>query len=765
MKLRPDLVSPDRARACRRSGIVLAVALVLALAASSATAAGPPAGRPANAVTPNGGSMRATPGQPGLYWIYWGAAWESQAAKAAAAGERPFSPRAAARLAKVGAVPSALDPANRPIPGAFLDHLRSLGIEIRVASRFLRAVSALLTAEDLARLGTDPGIVDLVPVVVRQGFWKDKAEGAREDANVATGAGRPAWQDRIDDTTFGGTRAGARRPGPAATDTLPDPRKLTRADYGASWGQCEQLGVTALHRLGYAGQGVLVCLLDGGFYPEHDAFAQTDVVATRDFVEHDRSVWYDPARPIDPYNRPTMEYHGTYTFSALGGFAAGAVIGPAYGAQFALGRTEVVESETRMEEDTYVAGLEWADSLGADVVSTSLGYLQFDNGFSYWPEELDGRTAVTSRAAALLARRGVVLVTAMGNKGPQPGTLMTPADAESVVAVGAVDWSGDLAYFSSRGPNARGVTKPDVCARGVATACATASARNAYTSVDGTSLATPLIGGLAALLLEAHPDWTPWQLQQALHRSGDQAREPDDARGWGVPDGLAALGAIDPTDGVSSQLSVRSVSWVEEEDPESGVVRDSLASPGQRGRLRIVLANEGDRTSSSAWLVLAGPPDGIVAAGDSVRVESIQPGEVITVAAGLALAVAADHPAPQRDRLPLRFRTDLGAVYYRIIDLAVVTPTIRQAPYPNPLIAPGELTLDLPLVGNGPVRLAVFDAAGRLVARPSVVPPALQGARLRWTPDASLPSGTYYLRIESAAGVRTHRFVLLRPRG
>jgi subtilisin family serine protease len=749
MKLRPGQVSSRVIRATRRQGFVALVAIVLGAGATSVATADLPAGRPAAA------------GQPGLYWIYWGSGWEDQAAKAAAAGERPFGIRAEARLRRAGAVLSTLVPANRPVPYAFLDHLRSLGVEVRFASRFLRAASAFLAAGDLVRLGSDPGVVALVPVLTLRRPTEGGPDPSHDGAEAERDADRRSGGGPVE-APDGGARAGLWRPASAATDTLPDPRNLTREDYGASWRQCEQLGVTALHRLGYSGRGVLVCLLDAGFYPWHEAFTRSRVLATWDFVEHDQSVWYDSDRIGSRYNTPAMEYHGTYTFSALGGFSAGALIGPAYRAQFALGRTEVVESETRMEEDTYVAGLEWADSLGADIVSTSLGYLRFNDGFAYSPDSLDGRTAVTSRAAALLVRRGVVLVTAMGNAGPQPRTLITPADAESVIAVGAVDSRGDVAGFSSRGPNALGVTKPDVCACGVATACADAAAREAYTSKNGTSLATPLIAGLVALLLEAHPDWTPHQVQQALHRSGDQTRNPDDARGWGVPDASFAFGAIDPTASESSQLTVRSVSWVEEEESGEAALRDSLASPGQHGRLRLVLMNEGDHPAPAAWLALAVPPEGIVADGDSLLVNSLEPGAVVRLEDGPTLAVADDHPVPQLARLPLRFRTDRGVVYYRTLNLPIVAPTWQVRPYPNPLVGSRELMLDLEQPHSGPISLTVFDVAGRLVARPFVALPSASRVRLHWTPEVALTSGVYYLRIETGGGATTRRFVLLR---
>ncbi len=739
MKLGTGSVPLPAVTRTRRPGRIVSIVLLSAAGIGSPAAANQPGGpavAPPASSAPAGARREGPARTAGIYWIYWGPSYEDEARKSATDDGPAFTARAERRLRKAGVDRSVADPTNRPVPRPFLDHLRGLGIEARVASRFLRAVSAALSVEDLRQLQADPGVAALEPVFRR----------------VRSSEGAPAGAAR--------SRAAPPSPARAAADTLPDPRTLSHADYGASWNQCEQLGVTTLHQLGYSGRGVLVCLLDGGFYVGHEAFVRLHVVAARDFVEHDRTVGYDPYRIGDQYNTPQMEYHGTYTFSALGGFAPGALIGPAFHADFALGRTEVVETETRMEEDTYVAGLEWADSLGADVVSTSLGYREFTD-YEYWPEELDGRTAVTSRAAAWLVRRGVALVTAMGNEGPGPATLVTPADAESVIAVGAVDGRGLVADFSSRGPNALGVTKPDVCARGVAAACATASAYDAYSSVNGTSLATPLIGGLAALLLEAHPEWTPAQLQQSLHRAGSRSHAPDNLRGWGVPDGAAALGAIDPADTVSSQLTVRSVSWVDEGEPGAAVPPDSLASPGQRGRLRLVLVNAGDLPTRAAQVSLAAVPPGLAADGDSVRVEELGPGEQVTLAAGPTLAVAVDHPVPQVDRLALSFRTDLGVTYLRTVSLSVVAPPRRVRPYPNPLVAPYELTLELGGPADGPVTFSVFDVSGRRVAHPTIHP-ASAGYRVRWTPDASLPAGVYYLRFDAGARVREQRVVLIR---
>ena len=192
--------------------------------------------------------------------------------------------------------------------------------------------------------------------------------------------------------------------------------------------------------------------------------------------------------------------------------------------------------EQPIEEDNWVAGMEWADSIGAGVISSSLAYIDW---YSYF--DMDGNTAVTTIAADMAAQLGIVVCNSMANAGPGSGTLHAPADADSIVACGAVYSDGEIASFSSRGPSSDGRTKPEVCAQGVSTRCASASSPTSYTYANGTSLSTPLIGGVAAVILSAHPDWTPMQVREALMMSADNALSPDNNYGWGIPDILAAI--------------------------------------------------------------------------------------------------------------------------------------------------------------------------------------------------------------------------------
>jgi serine protease AprX len=330
--------------------------------------------------------------------------------------------------------------------------------------------------------------------------------------------------------------AGMRKPMPSQVpieEPLEGQSKLG-LNYGGSYAQLQQLNVPAVHDLGYSGLGVLVCMMDTGYRKNHQAFqlayAEGRVLAEWDFINNDGNTQNETGDPSSQHN------HGTYTWSTLGGAADGDLYGPAYGASFILAKTEDVSMEEPIEEDNWVAGMEWADSIGADLISSSLCYIDW-----YTYSDLDGNTAVITIAADLAAERGIVVCNAMGNDGPSSGSLLAPADADSIIACGAVSSSGNIASFSSRGPSYDGRTKPEVCARGVSTTCADPYDTTDYTTVSGTSLSTPLIGGCAALILSAHPNWTPMQVREAMMTTASRAGSPDNTYGWGIPDILAAI--------------------------------------------------------------------------------------------------------------------------------------------------------------------------------------------------------------------------------
>jgi len=346
------------------------------------------------------------------------------------------------------------------------------------------------------------------------------------------------YRRRVDDEGAGRAQAAAAAAGrsPARTPAA----RSAAFDYGLSAGQLTQIGVPAAHEMGLHGEGVMVAVFDTGFDTlSHEAFAAMSIVDRHDFVNGDDDVANGRDRGEGS--------HGTETLSVLGGWAPGHLIGPAFNATYILAKTEDTSSETPVEEDNWAAAAEWAEARGADVISSSLGYLTFDPGFpSYTPEDMDGQTAISTRAAERAAERGVVVVISAGNAGPSTlhNTLGAPADGRLVLAVGAVNSSGARASFSSVGPSADGRIKPDVAAQGVAVTAAAPGTASAYTSVNGTSFSCPLTAGVAALVLQARPTATVSEIEDVLRATASQAAQPDNLLGWGIVDATRAIQAL-----------------------------------------------------------------------------------------------------------------------------------------------------------------------------------------------------------------------------
>jgi serine protease AprX len=310
-------------------------------------------------------------------------------------------------------------------------------------------------------------------------------------------------------------------------------------DYGASFTQVDQLNVPALHNMGYSGRGVLICMLDDGFNNlGHEALAHLDIVATRDFVNGDPHVF-------DEVGQMGNGNHGTRTLGTIAGYEPGELVGPAFGASFLLGKTENSEWERHIEEDHWIAGAEWADTLGADIISSSLGYRdRFSQGEGdYSWQDMDGETTVVARGANIAASRGIMIVNSAGNGGLSlsgRNTLVSPSDSDYVLAAGAVNSQGSRANFSSIGPTADGRIKPDVMAMGEMVYSAAPNDPDEYESVDGTSFACPLVAGVAALILEINPSWTNQDIMTAMRLTASQSEFPDNRYGWGIVDAQKA---------------------------------------------------------------------------------------------------------------------------------------------------------------------------------------------------------------------------------
>lgn len=342
------------------------------------------------------------------------------------------------------------------------------------------------------------------------------------------------------------------KPVPAAESALPSARRAQQDDYGVAFEQFAQAEVIPLHQMGYRGAGVRIAVLDNGFhYTHHRAFARLNIVAQRDFINEDEVVSDEIGQPrTGDETRTAQNLHGAQVLSIMAANDPGRFIGVAPDAEYILAKTEENATELPVEEDRWIAGLEWSVGQGADVVNSSLGYNIWDTGDSYEYADLDGRTALTSVAAAMAAQRGVVVVVAAGNEADTPWHYITaPADADGVIAVGSVDVAmvdgrtPTIASTSSRGPTADGRIKPDVVAPGQGVVVADVRGGD-YRRSSGTSFAAPVVSGICALLLQIHPDWQPKDVLAALQSTALDLGEAgaDTVYGWGHVQALAASG-------------------------------------------------------------------------------------------------------------------------------------------------------------------------------------------------------------------------------
>ncbi len=303
--------------------------------------------------------------------------------------------------------------------------------------------------------------------------------------------------------------------------------------YGMAAHQIEMLNGLRLHEAGLTGKGMVIAILDGGFqnYDRIPALQHAKVLGVWDFV--------NPRDPEDSHY-PGKEFHlidhGTRVFSAMAGYAPEVMIGTAPDASYWLLRSEDQASEQPVEEDFWTMAAEFADSVGADVINSSLGYHQYDDGLpSYRLRDLDGQTAFISRTASMLARKGIVHCNSAGNSGiGEWKKIGVPADASDILTVGAVDKKGVLAAFSSIGPSQDGRVKPDVVALGHNTTLI--SGRGTLVHDMGTSFSTPVTCGMVACLWQGLRHLTALQIIELVRQSADQYDAPNNIYGYGLPD-------------------------------------------------------------------------------------------------------------------------------------------------------------------------------------------------------------------------------------
>ncbi|WP_276496077.1 S8 family serine peptidase [Pontibacter litorisediminis] len=384
-----------------------------------------------------------------------------------------------------------------PVNPSYVAALTDAGATVWYTSRWFNAAVVQCTAEQLQQLEALP-FVRKAQTLNRIAAPVDKRQqGVQSMATVAA----------------------------VAENSLPIPEP---SDYGPAFHQADMLGADELHSDFYNGSGMTIAVFDAGFPGVQNIpafahlFENNQLKGTYDFVRKQESAL-------------TADAHGTAVLSTMAAYEPGVLIGTAYGANYLLLRTEDAATEHNIEEVNWLLAAEYADSAGADVINSSLGYTMFDApSQSYTYEDLDGNTSIVSRAADYAAATGMLVVTSAGNEGNKTWRFISaPADGDSVLAVGAVDSLGVKAGFSSFGPTADGRIKPDVVALGQGAYFILPNGNLARG--NGTSFAGPIIAGFAASLWQAYPFKTNIELIQMLRNSGSNASSPNNSIGYGIP--------------------------------------------------------------------------------------------------------------------------------------------------------------------------------------------------------------------------------------
>lgn len=300
-------------------------------------------------------------------------------------------------------------------------------------------------------------------------------------------------------------------------------------NYGNATNQIEMLNGDYLHQQDFTGEGMIIAVLDAGFPNVNTLGAfqrlrdNNKILGGYNYVERSSNFY-------------TRNSHGTHVLSDIGGYIEGQFVGTAPDASFYLFITEDHQRENPLEESLWVEAAERSDSLGVDVINTSLGYSTFDNSsYNYTYADMNGQTTFITRGAEIAASRGILLVNSAGNSGNSAWFYITaPADAASILTVGAVNSAGNLVSFSSRGPTSDNRTKPDVMAQGSSSAIVNYIS-GVPVGASGTSFSSPIMAGVVTCLWQAFPNKTAAEIIEAVKMSGDRANNPDNNYGYGIP--------------------------------------------------------------------------------------------------------------------------------------------------------------------------------------------------------------------------------------
>jgi len=400
----------------------------------------------------------------------------------------------------------ALDSKDVPISLSYINQVDGeTGISVKAKSKWLNAVYVLGLEADIRALKTSFGFVSTIDFANKNIAFKS--------SSAKTTSKKTSKFEKIS-TSF---------------------------NYGSSATQITMLHGDYLHQQNFTGTGMYIAVLDAGF-PGVNTFSAFQRMRTNNQI----------LGGYDFVNRSTNFYtgnsHGASVLSTMAGFVDGSLVGTAPDAKYYLFISEDNINETPLEESLWVEAAERADSLGVDVINSSLGYLTFDNpNYDYTYADMNGTTTFISRGAEIAFSRGMIIVNAAGNEGLNSWHyIIAPADAPSVLSIGAVDASMNAASFTSFGPTSDGRTKPDVSAMGVSSVLIN-SAGNVSVA-NGTSFASPITTGLVACLWQAHPNATNAQITQAIKNTGSLLANPSDQLGFGIPNFQTAFTTLAVSD-------------------------------------------------------------------------------------------------------------------------------------------------------------------------------------------------------------------------
>ena len=640
--------------------------------------------------------------------------------QSAVAEELGISRRALWRRSKVLPANQLLDERDFPVSPVYIRALEAHGLKVRSVSRWLNAVSVEAQASQLDEIRTLSFVRNIAPVAILR---------------------HPRTE---------------RLPSPQ-TPLLQKNHSATSLNYGLSLTQLVNISVPVVHDLGIDGSGAIVGIIDNGFnnHTVHNALKDLRLIDEYDFIHRITST------ERQPWEGSGQGWHGAATLSALGGFESGKLIGPAFGASFILAKTEMDSAEVPQEEDLYVEALEWMEQLGADVVSTSLGYIDW-----YTYDSLDGQTAITTKAAKIASSKGVLLVTAMGNEGhfrsgSLTGTMIAPADADSIISVGATFSDGEIASFSSTGPTFDGRIKPEVVAQGVSVVSADGNTTTGYAFVNGTSLATPLVAGVAALIFSAHPELTPMQVREALIQTATKINDTfDPSRTAVYPNNFYGNGLIN----AQAAVTYHGIAFSN---------KPMVTLAGSTLTIYVSIASNTGLVADSLCLYYQGFP------GDTLQRAQLTSTQVASLFS-VELPISTDSTYPRgyfsaRDAgnrtgvWPLNAPDSLFNLRQFIIS---TVPGVNEIPnffvlnpnFPNPFNSGTSITFDAP--GAQPVELSVFNVLGQKI-RTLLIGISTPGRNtVRWDgkdeAGRNSATGVYFYQLRTPTSVISNKMVMIK---